>query len=243
MPDFRHDLYRRYVSAFAIHHSRVDERVLATYWRRCEHWFLPHLDGLERGGRVLELGCGPGYLLEFLQRRGFTSAEGIDISEEQVQRAAARGLKARVADAFDALAAEEGSLAAVVAIDFVEHFTREEVLRLFAAIHRALKPGGRLLIQTPNGAGLLPGSVVHGDLTHLTIFTAWSLGQALRFAGFDEIVCREMAPVPIGIKERIRCLLWKLVKACANLVRRIEVGHGQTLWTENFICSCRKPPR
>jgi SAM-dependent methyltransferase len=239
--DFRQELYRRYVSAFASHSSQVDERVLEAYWEWCEHKFLPLLDGLDRGGRVLELGCGPGYMLDFLKRHGFTNAEGIDVSDEQVRRAAERGLTARVADVFEALASEESSLEAVIAIDFVEHFSRDEVLRLFPAVHRALRPGGLLLLQTPNGEGLFSGSVVHGDLTHLTIFTAESLAQALRLAGFHDLAFQETGPVPRGIKERLRVLLWKLVKLAANTIRRIEHGKRQELWTENIICSCRKP--
>ena len=104
MSDFRQELYRRYVSVFTRHGSQVDAKVLANYWRWCERKLLPLLDGVDRRARILELGCGPGHLLEFLSRQGFVQAEGIDISDEQVSLATSRGLSARVADVFDALA-------------------------------------------------------------------------------------------------------------------------------------------
>ncbi len=44
---------------------------------------------------VLELGCGPGQLLEYLGQRGFARRLGIDLSEEQVRRARARGSSRR----------------------------------------------------------------------------------------------------------------------------------------------------
>ena len=241
MSDFRRELYRRYVSTFARHGSHVDDEVLANYWRWCERKLLPLFDGVGRQGRVLELGCGPGHFLEFLSRQGFAQAEGIDLADEQVALATSRGLSARVADVFDALAAEDGSLAAVVAIDFIEHFTRPELLRLLPAVHRALRPGGLLVLQTPNGEGLFPGSVIHGDLTHMTIFTAESLAQLLRATGFERLDFRETGPIPRGVKERLRCMLWKLVRLAARTLRRIEHGKRQDLWTENIICSCRKP--
>ena len=120
---------------------------------------------------------------------------------------------------------------------------RQELYRRYASTRRALCDGGTLVLQTPNGEGLLPGSVVHGDLTHLTVFTAESLAQALRVAGFEAIAFQETGPLPRGSKERIRLLLWKLIRAVANTVRRIERGRRQELWTENFICWCRKPQR
>ena len=180
MADFRQELYRRYVSTFTSASSKVDERVLESYWGWCDHKFLPLLAGLSRDAAILELGCGPGYMLEYLKRRGFAHAQGIDASEEQAQKAQGRGLDASVADAFAFLGSADAAFDAVVAIDFIEHFSRDEVLRLLASTHRALRDGGLLVLQTPNGEGLLPGSVIHGDLTHLTIFTAESLAQALR---------------------------------------------------------------
>ena len=241
MPDFRQELYRRYITTFKIAESHMDNSALQSYWDWCEYKYLPLLDGLDRNGAILELGCGPGYMMEFLKKHGFSNIRGIDISEEQIRIATGRGLNAKVADAFEFLHSTENTFNAIIAIDFVEHFTKDELIRLIPGIYRALKEGGMLIIQTINGQGIFPHQVIFGDFTHLTVFTSESLGQILRLGRFDEITFRETGPVPKTIKGKIQTILWKLIKLMANTIRRIETGKTQELWTENMICCCRKP--
>jgi hypothetical protein len=98
-----------------------------------------------------------------------------------------------------------------------------------------------LIVQTANGAGLLPGQVIHGDLTHQTIFTPGSLGQLLQAVGFDTLSFYETGPVPIRVRGRLDVALWRGIKAVANAVKQVETGKRQAIWTENFICRAFKP--
>ena len=237
---FRTALYDRYVSAFKGEGAVLEGAALDSFRAWWGHRLLPQLDGLPPNGRILELGCGAGHVLELLHVHGFTRVEGVDLSPEQVALAAARGVPARVADAREALAAGEGAYAAILAFDFIEHFDRDELLELAPAIWRALAPGGRLVLHTPNGEGLMPGQVIYGDLTHLTIFTPGSLEQLLRLAGFTGFQFSEAGPAPIGLRGRLRVLAWSLVKLLAGVVRRIETGKRQAIWTETMFCCCRK---
>jgi hypothetical protein len=123
----------------------------------------------------------------------------------------------------------------VLAVDVLEHLTRDELLRLAPLLYGALRPGGRLLIQTANGAGLLPGQVIYGDLTHMTILTPQTLGQLLRPAGFADFAFYETGPVPIRLRGKIDVALWAAIKALANAVRYVETGKHQAIWTENFL--------
>ena len=240
MLDFRKTLYQSYVTKFKVEQILMDERTLKSFWAWYEYKYLPLLAGLEHDSLILELGCGPGYLLEFLKNRGFSSVEGIDVSEEQIRIAAGRGLNVKVADVFEYLISKQEAFNAIIAIDFIEHFTKEELLQLLPSIHRALKQDGKLIIQTPNGQGLFPNQVIYGDLSHLTIFTPDSLKQILCLAGFDGITFYETGPVPKRLKGKIRTILWRLIKRLANTIRIIETGKKQEIWTENLICFCRK---
>src|SRR5258708_6213985 len=155
--DFRAALYGRYVSAFKSQANLAGETSFA-WW---DHKYLPLLVDLERSAPVLEIGCGAGGLLAYLERRGFSHARGIDISPEQIVRAQERGVHAECADAFDFLERNEHAFAAILAVDVLEHFRRDELVRLAPLLHAALQPGGRLLVQTANGAGLFPRQVIY----------------------------------------------------------------------------------
>jgi SAM-dependent methyltransferase len=235
--DFRAGLYARYVSTFKGEASGHAEPSFA-WW---DHKYLPLLTDLDRAVPILEIGCGDGKLLAYLARRGFSHATGIDISPEQVELARARGLPAEVGDVFERLGGRERSVAAILAIDVFEHFSRDELVRLTPILHAALRPGGRLLVQTANGAGLFPAQVIYGDLTHLTIFTPQSLDQLLRAAGFVDLAFYETGPIPIRLRGKANVALWSMIKTLANAVRHIETGKRQTIWTENFICVARRP--
>lgn len=116
-------------------------------------------------------------------------------------------------------------------------------MELLPAIRERLAPGGTLLLQAPNASGLLPNHVVYGDLTHSVVLNPSSLEQLLRVAGFSDIAFFETGPVAKNLKGAVRVALWSAVKLAANAVRIIEVGRGQSIWTENMICRCRKESR
>ena len=56
----------------------------------------------------------------------------------------------------------------VTGLDIVEHFTKDEVLDFLDACREALRPGGRLVLQTPNGESPFGGAVRYGDFTTVT---------------------------------------------------------------------------
>jgi 2-polyprenyl-3-methyl-5-hydroxy-6-metoxy-1,4-benzoquinol methylase len=223
------------VSAFK---GETTGRAPDSWW---DHTFLPLLAGLDRSAPVLDVGCGAGGLLAYLGRRGFSHALGVDISAEQVALAQANGVRAQAGDVFDFLAQRQGEFQAILAVDVLEHLTRDELVRLAPLLYAALQPRGRLIVQTANGAGLFPGQVIYGDLTHMTIFTPESLGQLLRPAGFVDLTVYETGPIPIRLRGKVDVALWTAIKMVASAVRRVETGKQQAIWTANFICRALKP--
>lgn len=242
MSDYRTEVYNRYVTT-----SRPEERyehnqpAIDSFMAWCKFTYMPLLEDLKPEDSILELGCGPGYFLSFLKKQGFQNVEGIDISEEQVHIAVEQGLDAKVGDVFEYLTTIENAFSLIIAVDLIEHFTKDELVHLVPLIFKALKKGGIFIIQTPNGEGLFPNQVIYGDLTHSTIFTHRSLQQLLEISGFTSFRFEELSPTPKNFAGIIRVILWKGVKILANFVRMIETGKTQDLWTENMICRCRKP--
>ena len=129
----------------------------------------------------------------------------------------------------------------IFAVDVFEHFSRDELMRLAPLLFAALAPGGTLLVQTANGAGLFPGQVMYGDLTHLTILTPESLRQLLRPAGFVRIDCVETGPIPLRVRGKLNVALWTAVRTIAAAVKFAETGKRQHIWTENFIARAIRP--
>ncbi len=238
MKDVRRSLYDTYYSDFKKGEKR--EKFGALHLRLWyNEKYLPLLKGVPHEASFLEIGCGSGLMLNYLNHAGFTNLTGIDISADQAAEAASRGFRALEADALQYLPQHPMEFDVIIAMDVVEHFKKEELLDLLAAIRQSLKPGGLFIIQTPNGEGLLPNYVIYGDLTHFTILSPLSLRHILTVTGFVDIKMKELGP---GLIVHFPLFVgWQVVRLLAMFVKFLEIGRIQKYWTESFICSCRSP--
>ena len=110
---------------------------------------------------VLDAGCGTGYGLEMLLAYGPESVKGVDLSEEAVADAGRRlGDQAELvrADVRD-LPLEDGSFDVVVCFEVIEHVERQR--DALDELKRVLRPGGVLLISSPNRDVYPPGNPHH----------------------------------------------------------------------------------
>ena len=97
--DFRSELYKRYDSTYKIHISNFNEQLIQNMWEWFDKKYLPLISSYSKESPILELGCGRGYMLEYLRKQGFSNLKGIDISEEQISIARKKGFDVDIADA------------------------------------------------------------------------------------------------------------------------------------------------
>lgn len=103
-----------------------------------------------RPGFVLEIGCGIGRNLEHLDGHGV----GIDHNAACVAACRERGLNAFTPDEFAASPyAVDASFDSLLFAHVLEHVTEAEMDALVADHLRYLRPGGRLLVVTPQERG------------------------------------------------------------------------------------------
>jgi 2-polyprenyl-3-methyl-5-hydroxy-6-metoxy-1,4-benzoquinol methylase len=102
------------------------------------------------GGRLLDVGCGVGQFLGTLVSLGW-NATGIDTDERVLESCRQRGLDARVGTLEQQRFPDE-YFDIVTMRHVIEHIPRPGLV--LAEIARILKPGGRLVITTPNAASL-----------------------------------------------------------------------------------------
>jgi SAM-dependent methyltransferase len=157
-----------------------------------------HADRLAAtGGPVADLGCGRGEFLELLRDRGI-EAIGVDASAEMAGLAGAKGLRAEHADLFSWLAARPaGSLGGILCSHVVEHLWPADHVRLAHLCASALRPGGLLILETPNPKSLIAGAINFScDPTHLRPAYPETLAFMLERAGFEDVAIEYLAPVP-----------------------------------------------
>lgn len=98
------------------------------------------------GGRLLDVGCGSGELLERMQGLGW-DAEGLDTDAVAIQTARERGLRVH-SGTLEQQSYPEASFDAITLNHVIEHV--HDLRTLLRKCHRLLKPGGRVVVVTPN---------------------------------------------------------------------------------------------
>ena len=108
---------------------------------------LPYVNGRE----VLEVGCNLGYGSRFLAASGFeVTAIDNDIEViEEARRCSSPGIRFTEADAAR-LPFEERSFDTVIGLQILEHLTPLDADRFLEDCARVLRPGGNLILVTPN---------------------------------------------------------------------------------------------
>jgi 2-polyprenyl-3-methyl-5-hydroxy-6-metoxy-1,4-benzoquinol methylase len=100
--------------------------------------------------RLLDVGCSLGFTVEAAAGRGW-NAQGVDISQEAVDFCRRRQLDCRLTDSLE-LPFEDGSFDVLTAWHVIEHVA--DVSRTLAEWRRVLRPGGLMILETPNSSSL-----------------------------------------------------------------------------------------
>ena len=125
--------------------------------QRRKHEYVAEQIGIDRGRRVLDLGCGWGPLLNFVRERE-AEGVGVTLSTAQAESCRRHGLDARITDARQVTRDGFGGFDAVASLGAFEHFCSPDEYRagrqeqvyeeLFAHVAGLLPDHGRLYLQT-----------------------------------------------------------------------------------------------
>ena len=146
------------------------------------------IDELPPASKVLDLGCGTGYVLEWLSGHPNVIPIGIDASPTQVAiaRAALPDIEISCGDGLDYLKRHTNEFAAILCNDVLEHIPGDDLcLEWVQTARAALKPGGFFACKTPNAGNLLGCYGRYMDLTHVRSFTSTSMQQLLEAGGLE----------------------------------------------------------
>jgi dolichol-phosphate mannosyltransferase len=187
------DLMRSSLSLWKLRNSinsaDYDERAFYSlipfqrYWQRRRHRIT--ISWARGAERVLDVGCGSSVIIQSLN-----NAVGMDVSMGKLRFLRRRGIELVRGSAF-ALPFRDGTFDCVISSQVIEHIPYDEVL--FREMERVLRPGGLLIIGTPDYATLgwqiiepLYGALLPGGYRdeHITHYTRESLTGILVNHGF-----------------------------------------------------------
>lgn len=249
-------------SGYNYHYMKFHSDTKEHYHRMTE--YLYSLTGsylpINQESYILDVGCGMGFFLKMLKDCGYDNSIGVDSDEQQIYICRKNGFQVEhTNDTINYLTSKECQFDLIVAIDVIEHFHTNEQIQLCQAMHTALKPNGRLIIQVPNANSSLAERWRYIDYTHQNSFTEHSIDYLLYTSGFRDISVRSSdteynLPKPSGIsdvllnknkyyKRLYNYILFKLFRTFRRLQLQAELGIDSAKnipISLNLLCVCNK---
>jgi len=190
------DFYRAFEERYRGSRTTIRERLRV---------YLPFVLALHEAGpdrRALDLGCGRGEWLELL-RDSRIDARGIDRDEAMLEAARGLGLAVERGDALETLkSVPDASEDLVSAFHLAEHLPFEELQELVAEALRVLKPGGLLVLESPDPENLSVGAAsFYLDPTHVRPLPAGLLAFLAEHCGFGRVKILRLQEAP-GLAEK-----------------------------------------
>jgi O-antigen chain-terminating methyltransferase len=150
--------------------------------------FVRGVAGLHGTASVVDVGCGRGEWLELLRDEG-VDAQGVDLDAGMLEAARALGLDVHQGDAITFLQQlPADSQGIVTGFHIAEHLPFDTLQLLVAEALRVLRPGGLLILETPNPENLAVGTAgFYMDPTHERPLPAPLLAFVPEFHGFCRV--------------------------------------------------------
>lgn len=230
------DYYKNYLSKHVTHLQKNDPMIMVRYYRKNYAKFMQNLDE-----DILDIGCGWGDFLLYLNEDGYRSIMGIDLSQECIDHCLDKGLgtpeNLQKAGLEEFLASREETFDLIVLNDVIEHFPKEKVIDYLNLIRKALRKDGRVIVKSINCANPITGAASrYYDFTHTLGFTEESLAQVLRLADFERI---ELLPQDIWVFNPLVNLFGKFFQGVFNfLFRSLSLLYGRKtthIFTKDLI--------
>lgn len=180
------------------------------------------------GHRVLELGCGIGQFLAFLETKGVGDFIGVEM-DPRVRELMSPTIGARVVTAtIDQFLGsyQGGSFDRIVLLDVFEHFAPGEGVALLRRLVPLLAEDGRIVLRIPNMASPWGVGYQFNDLTHKAFYTPQSIRQ---LALAVELDCLANLPYTRGNLRR------RMTSALVERLLSKLLTDPPAIWTAMFV--------
>ena len=183
-----------------------------------------------RSSSVLELGCGVGLFLAYLEAKGIKNFTGIDsdpkILEFMSKNIADKVILGDIWTEIEELNKQSEKFDRIVLLDVFEHFSFLEGQDLLLRLKKILALNGKIVMRVPNASSPFGLQYQFGDVTHKAIYTP----SAMEFiAVASDFNVEKLIPVKRG--HILKQILEKIIFGILDKV----FTDSPPLWEANMV--------
>lgn len=217
-----YDKHRTYVQA------EVRRKHIAEFGRN-----LWQPAGFRPEHRVLELGCGVGLFLAFLQAKGVVDFQGVEM-DAKARDFMPASIADRVAtESFETFfdTYEGPAFDRIVLLDVFEHFSHGEGVALLRKCLGVLGEGGQIILRVPNVGSPWGLQFQFNDLTHKSFYAPGNIRQ---LAMAVDLNCFACLPYTRGSTVR------RMTNAMVERVFNALLTDPPPIWSANFVAILKR---
>lgn len=195
--------------------------------------------------KILDVGCGTGKLVEFLNKQGL-QASGCDESKEAVRLGRKTNTPKLIKKASATkLPYKTGSFDLVTSISVIEHLSKKQARTFLLETSRVLKPHGFVFLITPNYSSpfrLFLGKkwFAYKDPTHINFFTPKSIKRLLTDCGFKNVKFRHKSAYNVPFDWYLPSPLRKLPMPLKNCLNYLMISSPLSTFRDSIWISAQK---
>jgi SAM-dependent methyltransferase len=218
------------------------------WWNQIELWNVFMGLGVQKGDKVLDVGCSDGRFLEYLHGRSLNNKLfGIDFARNPLKEILNKPFPSQAVcgDVTD-LPFKGASFDRTVVLQVTQHLpSKKERMRGLRSIHSVLKEKGTVAIMVDNQntwsdmvANGKEGPFIHVPDLYIYLYNANDLREELEEAGFCDIKITGINNLPVKYLKRLKILGVWLDLLISNYVKALSLKRGCYL-----LATCRKGNR
>lgn len=198
--------------------------------------FKPFL-GANKAIEIIDLPCGHGNILYFLQSNGYTNCVGYDIDEGRISIAKRLSLNAQLADGIEIIKNKK-NINVIFCLDFMEHLQKEKAFEFASLCREALSQDGIFIMRMPITDSIKGPHDLYNDITHQWSANSQAIRNVLLQHGYSKVIIIDERPVPYKLLNIARLFLFTILKNCVNLFYTMLGFQKFTIWSTScfFIC-------
>jgi len=231
-----YDRYWRYAEAVKKERKPLDYLVESevTYWAVKESLGQIIKEG-NKSPKILEFGCGLGYLTYSLNEEGFVT-KGLDISQEAIDQAIQNyGNNYICADLYEYALLHENEYDVIILTEVIEHLNEINTFMIY--LKKLLKSNGKIILTTPNKS-FYPKTILWATdlppvhcwwLSEESIQTiATKLNMTATFLNFKKyyskhVIWEEIKRIEIPFTPRVFDKNQRLIRPATQVISRVSI--------------------
>jgi 2-polyprenyl-3-methyl-5-hydroxy-6-metoxy-1,4-benzoquinol methylase len=199
---------------------------------------------------ILDIGFGRGWFIAACLKLGYTNVCGADfgiarkahVKEWSPNVSALYEIETNIGDF---LAGHAERFDFIHMSHVIEHIPKYSLLYVVDSLYWAMRPGGRLLLRTPNMEGPCANSSLYVTLAHEYGFAGSNLSSLLSVCNFEDIKFHQFGAYHPTVKQRLGAALrWPFLRWNSMRHRLFGVNFGRQFGPELIVSAKRgaRPP-